>query len=392
MLKKIQKNNNEIRNILLLTPDFPPEKGGIQKLMFNLSNVLKISGYDIEVITLYKKYYSEFDSKQNFKISRIKIMGKRNIYILCSFFFYLPFILSKKSDLVISGHIITTIIGLIIKKIKNIPLITYTHALEIMDLRYRRIIRFLLRNSDLVIAVSDFTKNFIKKMGIKNVFRVYPPVDVEYFTEKKYDKLKLKRELGFNKKLILLTIARCDRKERYKGIDTIISVLPLLYKKFPNIHYIVVGGGNDLDRLKGIAKDFDVESLVTFTGVINDHELIRYIASADIFIMLSKQIKEGERLKCEGLGIVFLEAQAMGVPVIGGKSGGIPEIVIHKKTGLLSEPENKDDIINNIELIIKNKNLKKKIVNSAKKRIKKEFTIPRYQEEINNIIKFVYSK
>uniref|UniRef100_A0A7C4UCI8 Glycosyltransferase family 1 protein n=1 Tax=candidate division WOR-3 bacterium TaxID=2052148 RepID=A0A7C4UCI8_UNCW3 len=380
------------KRILLLTTDFPPEIGGIQKILYTLSYGLNCKGYEIEVIAPYIKNCSEFDKKQNFKILRVPFFKLKKRFTILFWCLLLPYIILQRYNLVISGHILTTPIGLIVKYLKNIPLITYTYALEIMDLRYKKIFGFLLRKSDRVIVLSDFTKSYIREIGVKNnTIKIYPGIDLNLFDKSKYKKDEIKRELGLNGKIILTTICRLARKERYKGVDTIISILPELRNKYQSIFYLVIGGGDDLENLKELAKNYNVSDIVLFTGNIDFDEIPKYLAISDIFIMVSKEIRTKNQIKAEGLGVVFAEAQAMEIPTIGGRSGGIPDIVVENETGLLADPFKPDDVRKKIEHLLDNPNLSNKLVMNAKKRVFQEFAneifIKRFENVIETLIK-----
>jgi len=126
---------------------------------------------------------------------------------------------------------------------------------------------------------------------------------------------------------MLLTVARLVRREK-KGIDNVIEMLPEIRKTVPGVYYVVVGDGDDRARLEQLARDRGVGDRVTFTGAIGDAAVRSFYQSCEVFVMPSRS---------EGFGIVFLEAMALGKPVIGGNHGGTPEIWDDGTAGFLVE-------------------------------------------------------
>jgi phosphatidylinositol alpha-1,6-mannosyltransferase len=113
----------------------------------------------------------------------------------------------------------------------------------------------------------------------------------------------------------------------------LIRALPALRERVPGTRLVIVGGGPYLDDLRRLAHSFGVAEHVVFTGGVPAEELPAHHAMADVFAMPCRT--RGAGLDVEGLGIVYLEASAMGVPVVAGDSGGAPESVLDGTTGLV---------------------------------------------------------
>ena len=145
---------------------------------------------------------------------------------------------------------------------------------------------------------------------------------------------------------MLLTVARLEKTEKRKGIDLVIKSLPDLIVRFPSLQYVIVGSGDDLPRLKSLAKELDLENRVHFIGGISDEELSRYYQTCSLFIMPSST---------EGLGIVYLEAMAFAKPIIAGEYGGSSEVVLPGETGYIVPHNDLHPIKNSIAAILENK-------------------------------------
>lgn len=139
----------------------------------------------------------------------------------------------------------------------------------------------------------------------------------------------------FAGKRVLLSVGRLQPR---KGFDTVLRALRRLSEEKRDVVFVLVGDGPDRGRLESLARELGVTSHTVFAGSVSDAELAALYARADVFAMPSRT--EGDSI--EGFGLVFVEAGANGVPVIGGRSGGIPEVVHDGENGLLVDPLDPD--------------------------------------------------
>ena len=130
----------------------------------------------------------------------------------------------------------------------------------------------------------------------------------------------------------LLTVARLDY---HKGIDTVIRALPGIRAVFPTACYAVAGTGSRRDSLERLVAELGLGDAVRLLGFVSDDELPALYNAADLFVLASRRYD----LLVEGFGISIVEASASGLPVIGSRSGGIPEAIRDGETGFLVEPE-----------------------------------------------------
>jgi phosphatidylinositol alpha-1,6-mannosyltransferase len=129
------------------------------------------------------------------------------------------------------------------------------------------------------------------------------------------------------------TVLCLSRLVPRKGQDMLIRALPDVRSEIGDATLVIVGGGPDSKRLADLAHEHGVADHVVFTGSVPAQELAAYHNIADVFAMPART--RGRGLDVEGLGIVYLEASATGVPVIAGDSGGAPETVRQGETGLV---------------------------------------------------------
>ena len=155
-----------------------------------------------------------------------------------------------------------------------------------------------------------------------------PGVDTDRFRPDPASRAELRTRYGLGQRPTVVCLSRLVPR---KGQDMLIRALPSIRRRVNGAALVIAGGGPYLAALRRLADRFDVGEHVTFTGGVPAADLPAYHAMADVFAMPCRT--RGAGLDVEGLGIVFLEASAAGVPVIAGSSGGAPETVRHNKTG-----------------------------------------------------------
>jgi glycosyltransferase involved in cell wall biosynthesis len=253
----------------------------------------------------------------------------------------------KRPKLIITGHLNFTVAAYWLKRLTNIPYWTVAHGIEAWGIK-NSALHIALHHADLILAVSSYTRDrLIKEQNLDpnkivilpNTFdfnRFQPAPKPSYLLEK----YGLRREQP-----IILTVARLAEVERYKGYDQILQALPQIRQQIPDIHYILVGKGNDETRIKQLITQLELQDCVTLAGFIPDEQLCDYYNLCDIFAMPSKK---------EGFGIVYLEALACGKPVLGGNQDGAVDALCHGKLGALVNPDNVSEITQTIIQILQN--------------------------------------
>ena len=160
-----------------------------------------------------------------------------------------------------------------------------------------------------------------------------------------------------------------------KGQEYIISALPLIKKEFPEAHLVVVGGGAEEEKLRKLVTTLDLAPSVYFRGLLPHFRAMDEAVSAEVFV--------GPSL-AEGLGIVFLEAQALGIPVVGTYVGGIPDVIENEVTGLLVPPKDSVAIAEAVKRIFRDKELKASLITTARKQVN-EFSWDKITEQIASL-------
>jgi phosphatidylinositol alpha-1,6-mannosyltransferase len=224
------------------------------------------------------------------------------------------------------------LVAWLVARIMRIPVVIYAHGEEITTWRQPgkfRAMRFVYRHANKVVANSEFTREQLLGLGVSPecIVIINPGVDTQRFKPGLMcTDLKDKIGLTAGEKLIL-SVGRLSRR---KGFDTVIRSLSYLAQRGLDVHYALIGVGEDREYLADLARECGVSDRVHMLGHVAPDDLPRWYNAADVFAMPNREIN-GDT---EGFGMVFLEAAACGKPVVAGKSGGTAAAVEHEVTGL----------------------------------------------------------
>ena len=194
---------------------------------------------------------------------------------------------------------------------------------------------------DSLTYLGEFTQQAISKSlskaAAQKMVKIAPGIDVDHFSPQ--DSTQLRKELKIDDKRVIVSVGRLVHR---KGQDHLIQAMPEILKRVPDAHILMVGQGPYLSHLKKLVQELNLVDHVSFIGRIQFAQLPQYICAGDIFAMPSRSRFFG--LEVEGLGIVYLEASACGLPVIAGSSGGAPDAVLVGVTGMVVDGENNQEI------------------------------------------------
>ncbi len=320
-------------------PEFGPGVGGIQTFSRLLVRALR-DLYPAATISVYSKNDTSFqvlgprDASGEFVPFGWWTLPSRTVVFFATLF---RCGLSDRPDLVITTHANFSPVAAMLRKWRSIPYLVVSHGIEVWEIPNRSI-RAALRSADRLIAVSRFTREKIadalsippsRVEILSNTFRP------ERFIPGSKPAFLLKRYGLAADQPVILTVARLERAERYKGYDQVLRALSEVRAVVPEVKYILAGRGPDRARVVGLIKELGLESNVILAGYIPDHELSAHYNLCDVFAMPSKG---------EGFGIVFLEAMACGKPVIAGNKDGSVDAVLNGELGVLVDPDNLQEL------------------------------------------------
>jgi phosphatidylinositol alpha-1,6-mannosyltransferase len=216
----------------------------------------------------------------------------------------------------------------------------------------RRAARALLREASVIIANSEWTRNLclsiLEQFGMgaePDKVRTVPLGSDPVLFRPGIDQAEVRSRYGLNGRRWLLTVARLTR---HKGIDTGIRLLALLREQYPDLGYLVVGSGDDRAALELLATELGLSDRVRFLPGVPDRDLPAVYNAAELYLGLSRVMPD----RIEGFGISLVEASASGIPVVAGRTGGIPDAVRDGQTGVLVNPDALDEVCRTIRSLL----------------------------------------
>lgn len=245
---------------------------------------------------------------------------------------------ARRVDLVICGHLNLLPLAWLTSRIRRCPLLLIVHGIEAWRPHHNPLVRALLPHVDAVAAVSRYTVERMRTWSgvAEECFHLLPNcVDLAAFTPRPRN-VSLARRYNLQDRRVLLTVGRLDGRERYKGFDEVLEVLPRLVREEPGIVYVIVGDGDDRARLQAKAQALGVADRVVFAGYVSEAEKIDLYNLADVYVMPGQG---------EGFGIVYLEAMACGVPAIGSTLDGSRDALRDGRLGRLVDPRDPEQLL-----------------------------------------------
>ena len=327
---------------VVVTRSFPPEIGGMQNLMWGLVNELS-KNYMIKVFADHHENHKIFDEHVSFSIERvggIKILRKYRKAQLIK-----EFIKENKVEGIIADHW---------KSLEHIKIdkkkICLIHGKEINHERgaslNKRMLE-VLNNVETIVANSQYTKDLAIKLGVNEdrIIIINPGVDkVQELNKKTLDKVE---NLLKHKSPRLITVSRFDKRKNH---EKIIMALRNLKQVYPSIVYICIGYGDEEENIRNLVAELGLQPQVMFFKDISNELKDALVAKSNVFVMPSVVHKKS----VEGFGIAYVEAAQYGVPSLGGKDGGASDAIEHKKTGLICNGNELDEIYSSINSMLEN--------------------------------------
>jgi len=212
-------------------------------------------------------------------------------------------------------------------------------------------------------AVSDYTRGWLG-LPKERVSTILNGIVCERFDLPEVEKAIVRKELGLPEKAVLaVTVGALSLQKDHL---TLIRAAVTLRERMPDLRFVIVGGGRQRKVLDKHLRDNDAEDTVIFMGRRTD--VPRILQACDLFVLTSRW---------EGLGLVFAEAHAAGLPVVGSNVGGIPEVVLDGRTGLLVPPGNVERLSSAIEYLVSHYDEAREMGQRGREHVFKHFNIKR---------------
>jgi phosphatidylinositol alpha-1,6-mannosyltransferase len=341
--------------VLFVTNDFGPRAGGIETFIIGL---IQRRPFGQTIV-----YTSSQPESEQYDADWMKNYGVRVIRDRSKILLPTPRVAFQLRRIIKSEGITTAAfgaaapLGLLSASMKRagvLRTVALTHGHEVWWAKvfpFNILLRRIGATVDVLTYLGEFTRNAIASAltakAKSAMVKIAPGIDVDHFSPS--DASALRQSLGLANKKVIVSVGRLVHR---KGQDHLIESMPEILEAVPNAHLLLVGQGPYRDYLQQLVTRNALEDSVTFIGRIQYADLPQYICVGDIFAMPSRSRLMG--LEVEGLGIVYLEASACGLPVLAGNSGGAPDAVLHNETGLVVDgTDNKQIAAAAIELLTK---------------------------------------
>lgn len=375
---------------LLITELFLPTKGGTA-VMFD-SDFRRLGGKSVHVVTADVPGASDIDQNHPNTIHRIRLRRiawarPESVLIYTKLFLIsLWLIVARRLEKVLAGRALPEgLVAWIVARITGRKVYIYAHGEELTGWGRGgkfRTMRFVLRRADLVIGNSDFTRDtLVGLIGVPaaRVVVLYPAVDEAVFCEN-LPAEDLREQLGLTSSAkLILSVGRLQRR---KGFDNVIRAVAVLVGKGIDVHYALIGIGEDLDYLRRLARENGVSHRVHLLGHVAQDDLPRWYNACDVFAMPNREL----RGDTEGFGIVYLEAAASAKPSIAGRAGGTGSAVVDGETGLRVDGDDLSAITAAIERVLSDERLGKRLGQTGRERVLANFTYQRRAEQLRQLI------
>jgi phosphatidylinositol alpha-1,6-mannosyltransferase len=368
---------------LLVTNDFPPRPGGIQQFVHNLA--VRQPPDSVIVYASTWKGADKFDADQPFEVVR------ENTRVLLP----TPRVARRAAELARANRCDTVWfgaaapLGLLAHGLRRRAgisrVVAQTHGHEVGWAALpvaRDSLRRIGRGVDVVTYLGEFQRTRLARAmdAVTTLARLAPGVDVDAFSPS-VDGTGIRRRLGLGDRPVVVCVSRLVPR---KGQDALVRALPAIRRRVPDAALLLVGGGPYRSTVERLAREAGLTRDVVFTGSVPWTELPAYYAAGDVYAMPCRTRRRG--LDVEGLGIVYLEASATGLPVVAGDSGGAPDAVRDGETGFVVGGRDRAAIVDRVATLLEDRALARRMGEAGRDWVEREWRWDAQAERMRKLL------
>lgn len=364
---------------LLVSEVFPPQKGGSGRWFHEVYGRLPHDQY--MVAAGEHALQDDFDDAGNLKVARLPLsLAEWGIASWTGLVGYWRVI--RRLRRIIREHDIEQVhcgrcmpegvAALALRYWMGVPFVCYVHGEDVNTAHNSRehsfLVRQVLKHAQYVIANSENTGDLLKsdwRVPSSRIEVLHPGVDTERFAPAERDE-NVRESLGWGQRPVVLTVGRLQKR---KGHDQMIAALPTIRRHVPDVLYAIVGDGEERESLENTIRQVGVTEHVQFLGETNDEQLIRAYQQCDLFALPNREVN-GD---IEGFGMVLLEAQACGKPVIAGDSGGTRETMQTPETGRIIPCERPEPLADGVVELLRDWELRDRMGKAGRNWVESNF-------------------
>lgn len=346
--------------------------------MINMSAILSHRGH--KVVVACSENNTQYFVEKNIKTYPLLLgakLGKRNVLqmvlapLMIAYLIGVIYYIKRREniDLIYATYKKEQVIGTIAAKLLRIPMVWREAGGLPSPIPDRKVWRLLYcwfaNRAFKIIATSKTALDSLLEVGVQpeRISLIYTGIDLNSYS--------CPTQPGGGERP---TIGIVGRLSVIKGHDLLIKAMASVVEEIPNVLLLIIGDGPNLQMIKNMVSDLNIDANVEFVGHVSD--VVPYLSRLDVFILPSVM---------EGLPIAIIEAIACGLPVIASNVAGIPDIVIDGKTGLLLQERSPEQTSKAILTLLKDKELARKMGKQARQHAQKKFSSERWILEIENL-------
>lgn len=365
-----------MRKLLLVTEVFPPTHGGSGRWFWEIYR--RFPEGTAEVLTNDVSGGAGSDSDFPHSVHRLPRMSASSWGIISLEGFRYYYHVWRKLDGLVRergisqlhcGRVIPEGLPALVNKFRRgIPYTCYVHGEDVEVARTSREItlltRLVLRHAERIVANSKNTREILRKWwGIHDdrLIVMTPGVDIDRFFPE-----DTARPSHWSVRKVVLTVGRLQQR---KGQDMMIRALPSIREVIPDVLYCLVGGGAEEARLREMADSLGVTEHVEFAGELTDGQMLTRYQGCDLFALPNRRVNNDD----EGFGMVLLEAQSCGKPVLAGDAGGTRE-TLTEQTGVTVDCTSPEPLARAVIELLQNENRLKQMGLAGREHVTKRFS------------------
>jgi len=362
-------------SLIFLAVDFPPARGGIQKVAFELPRALHLAGEEVGVLSVCAPGSEEFDRQCPYPVARVPAGDKAQVATNLSAGVVELFeqFTTPPQAIIATKWFPEGLSAISARRLLRCPAVVIGHGREfrltgLNPLKWL-MQKYIMLQVDMALGVSEWTAGQLRRCGVRRdrVHVIHNGIRPKPF-ETPIDTSALREELRISDEPVLLTVGRLVLR---KGQADVIRLLGPIMQQVGPVTYVIAGAGPQEQLLRDTADSCGVQEHVRFAGEVDDALLPAYYQLCDVFVMPTRDVP-GDPL--EGFGLVYLEANAAGKPVVGTDCGGVADAIEDDVSGLLVPRDDDGALVHAVSRLLLDGTLAQRLGQEGQQRVRDRFT------------------
>jgi phosphatidylinositol alpha-1,6-mannosyltransferase len=358
-------------HVLLVTPEFPPQRGGIGTHCHEMASHWR-GAAEVTVLAPAGDGRSRLGRLLRLRARVRRVLRERRVDVVYVAHWRASGVAVRLADP--RGRRVTRWV----QAVHGSEVLSPLRGRGLRNALLRRLFRWTTARADAFVALGVHQACLLERLGVDRRRVVVSPEGVDPARFQRVDGALLEQVRARHRlegRRVLLTVGRLVER---KGHDMVIRVLPAIRRAVPDAVYLIVGTGPRERDLRELAASMGVAGSVLFCGAVSERELAAYYHACDVFVMPSREV-DGD---VEGFGITFMEAAACARPCVGGRTGGVAEAVADGETGLLVDPHAAGEIAAAAVRLLTDPELARRMGAAGRRRVLAEFRYAQIAEHL----------